>query len=90
MPSSVAGYSVPVTARIVADGRASVEVRELHLGSSFASSEDPRVHLGLGREGAVAAFTVRWPGGEEASYPGLEAGGTYEVVQGRAEVRRLR
>jgi hypothetical protein len=39
--------------------------REIHAGSSFHSSEDPRAHFGLGMVEKVAELRVRWPSGEE-------------------------
>ncbi|HEY5058074.1 MAG TPA: MFS transporter [Gaiellaceae bacterium] len=39
------------------------EVQELHAGSSYLSSEDPRAHFGLGKATSVRALTVRYPGG---------------------------
>jgi Na+-translocating ferredoxin:NAD+ oxidoreductase RnfD subunit len=38
-------------------------VREVHTGSSYLSSEDPRVHFGLGTATSVRELTVRYPGG---------------------------
>jgi hypothetical protein len=38
-------------------------VREVHAGSSYLSSEDPRVHFGLGPATRVREITVRYPGG---------------------------
>ena len=38
-------------------------VRTLHAGSSYLSSEDPRVHLGLGAATRVEELVVRHPGG---------------------------
>jgi hypothetical protein len=38
--------------------------RELLAGSSYLSSEDPRLHFGLGSAGRVRELVVRWPGGE--------------------------
>ena len=40
-------------------------VREVHAGSSYLSSEDPRVHFGLGGATRVAELIVRGPGGGE-------------------------
>jgi hypothetical protein len=37
--------------------------REVQAGSSYLSSEDPRVHLGLGRATSVPLVTVRYPDG---------------------------
>jgi hypothetical protein len=38
-------------------------VAEVHAGSSYLSSEDPRVHFGLGRATKVTSLTVRYPDG---------------------------
>jgi Na+-translocating ferredoxin:NAD+ oxidoreductase RnfD subunit len=39
------------------------QVREVHAGSSYLSSEDPRVHFGLGPYTAVNELIVRYPDG---------------------------
>ena len=39
-------------------------VREAQAGSSFLSSEDPRLHFGLGGATRAREVVVRWPGGE--------------------------
>ena len=49
-----------VTARL-ADGE--TQTREVHVGSSYLSSEDPRIHFGLGPEHIVAELTIRYPDG---------------------------
>jgi hypothetical protein len=49
-----------VTATLT-DGRRLV--REVHAGSSYLSSEDPRVTFGLGRTASVREVSVRWPDG---------------------------
>src|SRR5262245_35407415 len=46
---------------VLPSGRALV--REVHSGSSYLSSEDPRVHFGLGRARAVRELVVRYPDG---------------------------
>jgi hypothetical protein len=38
-------------------------VREVRAGSSYLSSEDPRVHFGLGAAGRLRALVVRYPDG---------------------------
>jgi hypothetical protein len=48
---------------VLPDGR--MLRRTLQAGSSYLSSEDPRLHFGLGDAGSVAALVVRWPGGGE-------------------------
>jgi Na+-translocating ferredoxin:NAD+ oxidoreductase RnfD subunit len=45
--------------RVTADG----VTREVQAGSSYLSSEDPRIHLGLGANKRVRLLTVRYPNG---------------------------
>jgi ASPIC and UnbV/FG-GAP-like repeat len=39
-------------------------VHEVQAGSSYLSSEDPRVHFGLGEATTLKELDVRWPGGK--------------------------
>ena len=50
-----------VVTAVLPDGRRLV--RELQAGSSYLSSEDPRLHFGLGKAPLVAQLTVRYPDG---------------------------
>jgi Na+-translocating ferredoxin:NAD+ oxidoreductase RnfD subunit len=45
---------------------------EVHAGSSYLSSEDPRLHFGLG-DATRASVTVRWPGGSVTRVRDVEA-----------------
>ena len=49
-----------VVTAVLPDGRRLVQ--ELHAGSSYLSSEDPRAHFGLGKATRVDELTVRYPG----------------------------
>ncbi|HVN62823.1 MAG TPA: FG-GAP-like repeat-containing protein [Gaiellaceae bacterium] len=46
---------------VLPDGRRLVH--QIQAGSSYLSSEDPRVHFGLGTAARVKELIVRWPGG---------------------------
>jgi hypothetical protein len=48
---------------VLRDGRKLVQ--ELHAGSSYLSSEDPRLHFGLGDATTVRTLVIRFPGGGE-------------------------
>jgi hypothetical protein len=48
-------------------------VDELHAGSSYLSSEDPRAHFGLGAATKVAKLTVRYPGGRVKTLANVSA-----------------
>jgi hypothetical protein len=47
--------------------------RTLHAGSSYLSSEDPRLHFGLGTAKAVRKLVIRWPGGAETRLEDIQA-----------------
>ncbi len=53
------------------DGRKLVQ--ELHDGSSYLSSADPRAHFGLGSETKVGKLTIRWPDGRVSQLANLAA-----------------
>jgi hypothetical protein len=50
-----------VVTAVLADGRRLV--RAVQAGSSYLSSEDPRIHFGLGSATAVVHLSVRYPDG---------------------------
>jgi hypothetical protein len=53
-------------------------------GGSFASSNDPRVHFGLGDANAIDSVEIRWPGGgprEKVTVPGVDR--ILTIEQGR-------
>ena len=53
---------------VLPDGRRLVQ--ELHAGSSYLSSEDPRAHFGLGKAKTVDELVVRYPEGRITSSAG--------------------
>jgi ASPIC and UnbV/FG-GAP-like repeat len=73
LEGSPPGAEVTATLR---DGR---ELRrELAAGGSYLSSEDPRLHFGLGEE-TVREVRVRWPAGEETVLRDVETNQILEV-----------
>ncbi len=52
-----------VGARVLLRAGALRETREIHAGSSHNSSNDPRLHFGLGSAMAVDRVEIRWPSG---------------------------
>ena len=60
-----------VVTAVLPDGRRLV--RQVLAGSSYLSSEDPRVHFGLGAATKVARLTVRYPDGKTTRLDGVTA-----------------
>ncbi len=53
--------------------------RDVQVAFSYCSSNDPRVHFGLGTANSVEKVTVRWPDGTQSTHGMLPAGRIYEL-----------
>src|SRR6266581_2906554 len=60
-----------VVTAVLPDGRRLV--REVQAGSSYLSSQDPRVHFGLGAATSVSQLIVRYPGGHIVEHNNIPA-----------------
>ena len=58
-----------IVTAVLPDGRRLV--REVLAGSSYLSSEDPRIHFGLGAATSVARLIVRYPDGKTTRLTGV-------------------
>jgi enediyne biosynthesis protein E4 len=47
--------------------------RDVRAAYSYLASNDPRVHIGLGKETAVRDITVRWPTGARERFDDVGA-----------------
>ncbi len=61
----------------------SVQWRPLHPAMSYCSSNDPRVHFGLGRRAETAQVLVRWNDGVQESFGPLEVNRIHELRRGQ-------
>jgi FG-GAP-like repeat/ASPIC and UnbV len=66
-----------VVTAVLPDGRRLVRLEQA--GSSYLSSEDPRVHFGLGEATRVSELVVRSPGGAETRLTDVTADGIIAV-----------
>ncbi len=62
-----------IGARVTVQGISRSWVDEVRSGSSYNSSNDLRLHFGLGQAEQVEGIQVRWPNGREEVFPGLRA-----------------
>jgi hypothetical protein len=62
-----------VGARVVASAGGRTFSGEVRAGSSFLSTEDPRVHLGLGDHARLERLEVEWPGGVRRAWTDVAA-----------------
>ena len=74
-----------IGARVTVKGAKRSWVDEVRSGSSYNSSNDLRVHVGLGVETHVEDVTVRWPNGgrEVFTVPGVDR--MVELVEGKGK-----
>lgn len=71
-----------IGARVEVDGRA----KWLSAGSGFLSQHSKRMIFGLGAASAAARVHITWPSGATQEFSNLQAGKTYTIVEGSAEV----
>ncbi len=62
---------VGVRATVAADGK--TRIAERQGGGAYLSSNDPRLHFGLGSASAADAVTLRWPSGVQQTLRGVKA-----------------
>jgi hypothetical protein len=60
-------------------------VRMVQPGFSYLSSNDPRVHVGLGPSTQVDSVTVRWPDGSVETFPGTQADRLITIYKGKGK-----
>ena len=72
-------------ARVTVRSGAKVQVQELMSQSSYVSSNDPRLHFGLGSADAVD-IEVRWPLGSVESHKGVKSNQLVTLTEGSPEI----
>jgi len=72
--------SIGAVLRIEVNGR--VYYRTVCPNEGYCSSNDPRVHCGLGDAQKVDRVTVRWPDGVEESFGPFDPNHLYEILEG--------
>jgi hypothetical protein len=71
-----------IGARVTVHGSKRVWVDEVRSGSSYNSSNDLRVHFGLGQETHIESIEVRWPNGDAEQFVGGAVDRMMELVEG--------
>jgi hypothetical protein len=83
--SNTAGIGARV--RVTADGR--TQVREVKAGSSYLTSSDVRVHVGLGRSARAERLEVRWPRGRTEVVQNVAANQIITIREGDGIVKQV-
>ncbi len=71
-----------IGARVTVEGGSRSWVDEIRSGSSYNSSNDLRLHFGLGQETHLRGVLVLWPNGKLERFPAARVDAVAELVEG--------
>jgi enediyne biosynthesis protein E4 len=71
-----------VGARVKVTAGGITQVQTVYAGGSYLSSNDPRLHFGVG-SARIAEIEVQWPGGDKQHLAGVRTNQQIEIVQSR-------
>lgn len=77
-----------IGARVSIDAGGMTQIDEVRGGVGYNSSNDTRLHFGLGKQASVSNIEVRWPSGLRQNFKNLPADAIYEIEEGK-EIRKL-
>jgi hypothetical protein len=72
-----------VGARITLTSASRSQIEEIKAGSSYLSTNDTRLHFGLGNDSVIEKVEIRWPNGSLEVVKNLAADVIYTIVEGR-------
>jgi hypothetical protein len=71
-----------VGARVTVKAGKLVQLNEVRAGGSYLSSNDPRLHFGLGGEAKMDEVEIKWPSGKVEILHDVPADFIYTIVEG--------
>jgi enediyne biosynthesis protein E4 len=77
-----------VGARVTVYTSSMIQIDEVRAGGSYNSTNDPRLHFGLGRDAVMSKVTVQWPSGLKQKFTNVPGDAIYEIVEGHT-IRRI-
>jgi hypothetical protein len=72
-----------VGARITVTSASRSQIEEVKAGSSYLSSNDPRLHFGLAGDSVMDKVEIRWPNGGVETLRNIPADTIYTIVEGQ-------
>jgi enediyne biosynthesis protein E4 len=72
-----------IGARVTVTTADTVQVEEVRGGGSYLSSNDTRLHFGLGRSTSITNLEVRWPSGLVQKFQNVSADAIYNLTEGQ-------
>ena len=77
-----------VGARVVLQSAGGTQMRFAKGGGSYGSTNDPRMHFGLGADTKIDKLTVHWPSGKVEEIAGVEPDAYWVVTEGEARAKK--
>ncbi len=80
-----------VGARVTISTATMSQISEVRAGGSYLSSNDERLHFGLGADATIARVVVQWPSGAKDEFQNVAADSIYTITEGGSikEVAKL-
>jgi hypothetical protein len=79
-----------IGARVTVTAGALVQIDEVRGGGSYLSSNDQRLHFGLGAEATMKQVTIEWPSGLTEKLANVPADKIYTVVEGEGITQAIK
>jgi enediyne biosynthesis protein E4 len=77
-----------IGARVTVSAGGMTQIDEVRGGGGYNSSNDTRLHFGLGGAATMSSVEVRWPSGLSQEFRNVPADAIYEIDEGRG-IRKL-
>ena len=71
-----------IGARVEVTAGPLVQIDEVRGGGSYLSSNDQRLHFGLGNEAVIKNLKIEWPSGLTENLTNIPAGNLYQILEG--------
>jgi len=72
-----------VGARVRVTTQTMSQIDELRAGGSYNSTNDSRLHFGLGNDAVISSLEVLWPSGLQQEFTQVRADAIYEITEGK-------
>ncbi len=77
-----------IGARVTVEADGIKQIDEVRGGGSYNSSNDTRLHFGLGKDAVIDRLEVRWPSGLHQEFKNIPADAVYKITEGEG-IRNL-
>jgi hypothetical protein len=77
-----------VGARVIVTTSKMMQIDEVRAGGSYNSTNDSRLHFGLGTDALIRKIQVQWPSGLKQEFGELAGDALYEITEGQQVIKK--